>query len=246
MNRSMSKSSLPAEVLTRTLVGSGTSPSFLLEFAAWLLCIISQASTWSWLSALRIPVPCTLWSLCLHVLGETKAQTGTVVLSEWFPRPGGCCALVQPLYLGAVAMVEDVWGGKIKDGKWERLVCVCNRHTWGERVEGKGLQMQLFLLCSYLPCWQQPQHWDMALWEHAQSFNEGRQGGAARSWLSGALCVSRLSAFSEETHHHPALHWIKAFEVVSLICVTASVTQHKTFSVFFLFPAAVLPTWYHN
>lgn len=50
----------------------------------------------------------------------------------------------------------------------------------------------------------------------------------------GALCLTRLSAFSEETHHHPALSWIRAFEVLCLICVTASVTQHKTFSGFIL------------
>lgn len=62
-----------------------------------------------------------------------------------------------------------------------------------------------------------------------------KAGGAQRVPASqGALCLSRLSAFSEETHHHPALSWIRAFEVLCLICVTASVTQHKTCSGFIL------------
>lgn len=52
-------------------------------------------------------MPCKLWSLDLRVLGETKAKAGMVLISEGFPRTGSCCALVQPLYLGAVMVVTD-------------------------------------------------------------------------------------------------------------------------------------------
>lgn len=55
----------------------------------------------------RLCLPCKLWLLGLHVLGETKAKAGMAVLSEWFPRPRSCCALMQPLHLGAVMVVTD-------------------------------------------------------------------------------------------------------------------------------------------
>lgn len=69
-------------------------------------------------------------------------------------------------------------------------------------------------------------------WEQAQTFNDGRQAFQAL----GALCLSRLSAFSEETHHHPDLHPIRAFEVSCLICVTACVTQHRACWLFSFLP----------
>lgn len=121
---------------------------------------------------------------------------------------------------------------KTKGWKWERLMCWCNRPAQGGEVEGKGLQMQLSCTLIYHPGSRlSAETWLFGNWPKALM-----KAGRRRSVFValGGPFLLRLSAFSEETHHHPALCWIRAFEVFCLICVTASVTQHRTFSVFFL------------
>lgn len=239
MSYSVSKSSLPAKSSPGPWWGLVHLPP-----SWWNLqhdsCVLfhrpqPEAGYLPW-GSLRLPYK--LWSLGLHVLGETKAKTGTVVLSEGFPRPGSCCALVQSPYLGAVVMVEDMpekkkqrmgsekgrerscagATGRHREEEWRERVCRCSSLFCALIYHpGSSLSAETWLFGKW------PKALMKACWEA-----QGVPGP------QGALCVSRLSAFSEETHHHPALCWITAFEVSCLICVTASVTQHKTFSGFFL------------
>lgn len=52
--------------------------------------------------------PCKLWSLGLHVLGETKAETGTVVLSWTVSKAWELLCFGAASVPGAVVMVEDM------------------------------------------------------------------------------------------------------------------------------------------
>lgn len=141
---------------------------------------------------------CLLSKLCslgLHVLDETQAETGTVVLSEWCPKPE-----MKLLCFGAASVSggcgdggKQIWEEKTKGGKHKRLMCWCNRQARGGGVAGRGLQMQLFCALIYPSGCSLSR--DSALWELAQSFNEGRRGGAARSWLSGGPLSHKAIGF---------------------------------------------------
>lgn len=56
----------------------------------------------SW-DASAFPAGCGLWVFKAF----SKAQSGTAVLFECFVRPGSCCDLVQPLYLGIFMVVDE-------------------------------------------------------------------------------------------------------------------------------------------
>lgn len=92
----------------------------------------------------------------LHILGETRAKIGAVVISEEFLRPESCCALVQSPHLRAVLMVEDTHedqNQRMEVGKADVLV---QQASTGRGSGGKGFA-DAALLYSYLPPWQQAQ-----------------------------------------------------------------------------------------
>lgn len=162
-----------------------------------------------------------------------------MVLLEWCSKPD------MKLLCFAVASVpgdcgdggKQILEGKTKSGNHKRLMCWCTRPARGGGVAGRPLQMQLFCSLIYPS--------GSSLSEAGSFFGNGpkalmKAGGKAPG-SQGALCLSRLSACSEETHHHPPLSWIRPFEVFCLICVTASVTRHKTFSGFILSPLQFHP-----
>lgn len=155
MNYRMSKSSLPVQVLPRALVGSDTSP-FLSEFAAWLLCDYFTGL------CLKLALPfghlcllSKLSSLGLHVLDETKAETSTVVLLEWCPKPE-----TKLLCFGAASVSGGRGdGGKQKweekNQRWEaqKVNALVQQAGPGRGSGRKGFADAAFL-CSYLPLWQ--------------------------------------------------------------------------------------------
>lgn len=90
----------------------------------------------------------------MHILGETRAKTDAVVISEGFLRPGSCCALIQFPHLRAVLMVKGVHedqNQRMEVGKVDVLV---KQASTARGSAGRGFA-DAALLCSYLPPWQQ-------------------------------------------------------------------------------------------
>lgn len=139
MNYSVSKSGLPAKSSPGPWWGLVHLPSswWNLQHDSCVLFHSPQPEA-GYLPWGSLCLPYKLWSLGLHVLGETKAKTGTVVLSEGFPRPGSCCALVQPPYLGAVVMVEDMPEKKKQRMGSEKGHVLVQQAGTGRRSGGKG------------------------------------------------------------------------------------------------------------
>lgn len=187
MNYRMSKSSLPVQVL----------PGLWRDLIHLPFCLNLQYDLCDYFTGLCLKLALPLDHLCLlskpcslglHVLDETKAETDTVVLLEWCSKPEMRlpCFVVASVSGGCGDGGKQIWEEKTKGGKHKRLILWCTRQAWGGGVAGRGLQMQLF--CALICTSGSSPSRESALWELAQSFNDGRRGGTA-SCLSGALCL---------------------------------------------------------
>lgn len=179
----------------------------------------------SW-DASAFPASCGLW--VFKAFG--KAQSGTAVLFECFVRPA-------VLWFSLCTWKYSWWWMRRRGKGWKarRVNVLVQQEVLGGVTEMFCKRCSFFCSLFYHP----GSSLSSDTWDEAQSFSEGRwEMVVQRSWVSRALCLSRLSAFSEETHHHPDLHSIKAFEVFCLMhhCLHHSAQDLRCF--FFSFPSS--------
>lgn len=72
------------------------------------------------------------------------------VLSEQFARPGSCCALVQPLYLGAVVMVEAMNEEEKQRMGSEKASCAGATGRHGERDQRERVCRCSSFFCAFI------------------------------------------------------------------------------------------------